>query len=414
MRAFFTLLMLATTLAVQAQTKYIISGKVLQEDSQVPIAGASVFVSNSSKGTISQPDGSFELVDVPFGRQQLIISSIGYTTVVIPYSHDELPIRLEVKMKRKPVELPSVTVEPDEVNGWEKWGKFFMENFIGTSANAAECKLKNPQAVRFKYSRKNNSLVVIADEPLIIENKALGYRLEYQLEEFNYSFKTRYLVYLGYPFFKDMYDSGHVARKMERNREKAYYGSMLHFMKSLYDNRLAYEGYEVRRLIKIENLEKKRIRAKIQANIDAQRASTGRRVTMNFDDSAQYINRILSQPDEFDMVMPPLLTADSVISIIPGSDEKRLFFNDHLLVVYKHEKEEEQYVIPGIGRPTKPANHQQSSIFLLNSSPVSIDEMGHHSPILDLISFGYWAWSEKVANLLPIDYKVRQPAYRVN
>lgn len=410
MRVFLLVLSVFMATLVTGQAKYIIKGKVISDNTREPISGASIFVSNSSKGTTSHADGSFELQDVPPGKHQLIVSLIGHTTMVIPYTNDDLPLQLEVKMKRKPVELASVTVEPDEANGWQKWGKFFMESFIGTTANAGECKLKNPQALRFKHSRKNGTLTVLADEPLIIENKALGYELEYQLEEFNFDFRSRYLVFLGYPLFRDMNDSGKTKAKWARNREKAYNGSLMHFMKSLYDNRVAEEGYQVRRLRKEQNVEKKRVRNGIQERLKAQRASVGRQNTIDFGDSTEYFNRILRQPDEFDVVSSDLLTADSLMTSTPGNEEKTLFFDDYLLVIYTHEKEEKEYLMPDLSSPKKLLGHQQSTIFLINQNPVNIDKRGNHSPILDLISFGYWAWSEKIANLLPIDYQVRQPA----
>lgn len=404
-----TLFAVAAAITAQPQTKFVIKGVVVQDKTNEPIAGASVFVTNSSRGTMSQADGSFELLDVPPGRHQLIISYIGYSTMVIPYTSEDLPMQLEVRMKRKPVELDPVTIEPDEANGWEKWGQFFIENFIGTSTNAADCKLKNPQALRFRFSRKKNTLTVVADEPLIIENRALGYELQYQLEEFTFDFQTRYLIYLGYPLFRDMDAKNRAKGKWDRSREKAYYGSMMHFMKSLYDNRLEQEGYEVRRLQKEENREKKRIRSQMQASIEAQRKS-GQKPVVNFGDSAEYARNILRQPDEFDIILPQILTADSLVAAT-GKEEKTLFFTDYLSVIYKHEREEPEYVRPGIGRPGRPANHQRSIIFLRGSGPVSIDSRGHYSPILEIISYGYWAWSEKIANLLPVDYEVKLSAW---
>jgi hypothetical protein len=45
------------------------------------------------------------------------------------------------------------------------------------------------------------------------------------------------------------------------NRAEAYYGSMMHFMRSLYRNKLIEEKFEVRKLIKLSSEEQKRVKA---------------------------------------------------------------------------------------------------------------------------------------------------------
>src|SRR5205085_2266189 len=121
--------------------------------------------------------------------------------------------------------------EPFEKDGWQKWGKFFTENFIGTSAFAQGCTIKNYKTLRFRLSKAKNTLTVIAAEPLQIENKALGYKIQYQLEEFSYSFRERVLLYLGYTLFDELKDNGPRKRQLQ-NRAQAYNGSIVHFMKS--------------------------------------------------------------------------------------------------------------------------------------------------------------------------------------
>ena len=193
MRPIFITLLFFIGLATQAQTNYTIKGRVVQDGTQTPVPGASIFISNSTKGTASAQDGSFELSDVPTGNHEVVISSIGYSTIVYAYKGADLPLYLDVRMKSKASELSAVVVEPDEVNGWERWGKFFLDNFIGTNIDAQNCKLLNRDVLRFKFSKKTNTLTVIADEQLLIENRSLGYNIKYQLEEFNFDFSGRML-----------------------------------------------------------------------------------------------------------------------------------------------------------------------------------------------------------------------------
>lgn len=71
---------------IQASAQHFIKGTVVNESTGAPIAGTSVFISNTSKGTVSNSNGYFELTDVPAGKHELVVSSIGYETNVFSFS----------------------------------------------------------------------------------------------------------------------------------------------------------------------------------------------------------------------------------------------------------------------------------------------------------------------------------------
>jgi hypothetical protein len=302
-----------------------------------------------------------------------------------------LPLRLKIELSAKAEELQTVIVEPYEKDGWEKWGKFFTENFIGTSDNAKDCKIKNYKALRFRNSKKKNQLTVTADEPLIIENRALGYKIQYQLEGFSYGFKDNMLLYFGYTLFDEL-NEGAAKKRELKNREKAYNGSIMHFMSSLYHNHLAEDGFEVKRLVKTPNLEKERVK-KIFA---------GQGLSKQSKDSSEYYEHILRQPDMLEEYGKPLLTADSLLTKA-DSINKRLYFNDYLYIVYKKEKEEPEY-LQHIHENRQPF-YQRSVVFLPNGNGVLMDVTGNYFMPQDFMSYGYWSWSEKIATMLPLDYR---------
>jgi len=402
MRPIITIFLLfITSAAAYAQTGYVIKGRITHDKTQTPVSGASIFISNSTRGTMSAQDGSFELTDVPTGKHDLVISCIGYSTVVYPYTGGDLPLQVDVKMKRKVSELSTVVVEPDEKDGWKKWGKFFMENFIGTNLDAQDCKVLNPEVLRFRFSKKNNTLTVIADEQLIIENQSLGYTIKYQMEEFNYSFGDRILKFTGYALFQDKIQGERLKRRWENSRERAYAGSIHHFMKSLYNNRLQEEGFEVRRMYKTPNTEKQRVRNILRESIRQQRETGKRDIAFFSVDSSEYYNMILRQPDEFQTVLPALLTADSLLSAGKTPDEKILFFKDFLFIEYKKEYEEEKYTREILRSPRQ--YYQRSTVVLPNLEPITVNKYGQYAPLFEFILHGYWAWSEKVASMLPLD-----------
>jgi hypothetical protein len=49
-----------------------------------------------------------------------------------------------------------------------------------------------------------------------------------------------------------------------------------------------------------------------------------------------------------------------------------------------------------------------SQIVLINGRPIEILANGSYYDPADLMSTGWWSWSEKMADLLPIDYKPEQ------
>jgi hypothetical protein len=383
-------LLYAAWAPASAQPTNSIKGKIINGETGSPIARASVFITNTSKGTVSNDAGNFELDNVPEGSYDLVVSCISFETQVYTYKASQLPLRIQIQLKPKADELQAVIIEPYEKNGWENWGKFFTENFIGESDNAKNCRIVNYQVLHFRNSKKKNLLTVTAEEPLIIENKALGYTIQYQLEGFSFDFSKKMLLYFGYTLFSDLNKKGPKPRQL-KNRQKAYNGSMAHFMRSCYSNRLQEEGFEVKRLVKTPNLEKARVR-----NIYREQRGTVSK------DSSDYYEGVLRQPDMFEHYGKDLLTADSLLTTI-DSLSKSLFFTDYLYITYKKAKEDQAYL--DFSNERRQPFYQRSVIFLINKNPVVIDAAGNYHMPQDLINYGYWSWSEKVASMLPIDYR---------
>lgn len=368
-----------------------------------PIPSASIFLSNTSVGTTANSQGNFELY-IPQGKHDLIVSSIGYETFNQTINTSDLQDFITIRLKLKAAELENITIEPYDKNGWQQWGKFFIENFIGTSAYAADCKIKNPQVLRFRNSKKNNELTVIALEPLIIENKALGYNIRFQLEVFSYKFKTNYRLYIGYPFFEPMKGNNTKQKRWEKKREEVYYGSMMHFMRSVYRNTFIQEGFEVKALQKVMNAEKQRVKEAYKRNISTTTMANGTLLIKPINqDSADYYNKILRQADYFDVVNNSLLPGDSIAYAV-NSTTAGLEFQNYLLIVYKNK------ITPIEYQKQFPENStaMMSQMTLINNRPIEIQANGSYYNPVDLLNSGYWGWSEKIAMMLPFDYKVKE------
>lgn len=99
------MLILALTLniAIAQNLTQTIRGKVVDADTKYPLPGASVVLleSEPQKGTSTNVDGTFELENVPVGRQDLQISFIGYETKTLSHlivkSGKELVLNVELQ-----------------------------------------------------------------------------------------------------------------------------------------------------------------------------------------------------------------------------------------------------------------------------------------------------------------------------
>src|SRR6187402_863245 len=115
-----------------AQTN-VLTGMIRDSANGKPLPGVSIFLNGTSKGTVSRNDGSFALQGFPEGRYQLIISAIGYATYVTEINSHNLPPSLKVSLHGTADELAAITIEPYLKDGWSKYGKTFLQYFIGTT-----------------------------------------------------------------------------------------------------------------------------------------------------------------------------------------------------------------------------------------------------------------------------------------
>jgi hypothetical protein len=120
----------------------------------------------------------------------------------------------------------------------------FKKAFLGTSANGKQCVILNPNVINF--TNKKGVLLADADEFLIIENKNLGYRIKYLLKDFGYNFTIGLALYNGETVFEEMQGDEKMKRQWAKNRLETYKGSMMHFLRSVYNNKLLAEGYYAR------------------------------------------------------------------------------------------------------------------------------------------------------------------------
>jgi hypothetical protein len=333
--------------------QFTVTGKVVDSTTKEPLFGASVFAQNTTSGTTTNREGEFSL-SLKSGGYELIVSFTGYKSREIRISNnDNNPLQIEMTKEEKAMEEVVIRSSNEVKDGWDKYGKFFLENFIGSTPNALQCALQNPEAVHFYYYKKSEKLKVLATEPIVISNQALGYNLRYQLDSFMYYYKTQVSSYRGYCFFSEMDSSFAQQRIWSANRKKAYDGSKLQFMRSYYDSTLNEDGYEIALLDSV------------------------------------YDKR-------FDVIKNPYDT--TYYGIYDSTHEVEVYYPRKISVTYKKKPEPEylkKFKLPlNVGS-------QISYVDLLDG--IEIKENGYFYDQKDWVSQGYWSW-KNLADLLPYDY----------
>jgi len=97
--------------ALAAQGTGTVSGRVVQEGTQQPIAAAQASILGLRIGAITNDDGTFRIINVPAGAQQLRVTQIGlkpHTQPVTVTAGDT--VRVDVVMTRAALELDQIVV----------------------------------------------------------------------------------------------------------------------------------------------------------------------------------------------------------------------------------------------------------------------------------------------------------------
>ncbi|MBS1653901.1 MAG: carboxypeptidase-like regulatory domain-containing protein [Bacteroidetes bacterium] len=351
-RLFFLLSILCVSIFTNAQ--FTVSATVIDSATREPLQGASVFCQNTTLGTTTNKQGTFSLELKP-GGYELIFSYTGYQTKQIRVSNTEA-VPSEIEMIKEDKSLGEVVIKSsNEVpDGWEKYGSFFIDNFIGTTPYASKCELKNHEVLKFYFLKRSNKLRVLATEPLLISNKALGYELRYQLDSFIYDYKNDLSKYRGYCLYTEM--DGTPAEKLQwaKNRMKTYAGSRLEFMRSYYDSTLAEDGYTIDMLDENSDLKFSRIK------------------------------------DPYDTTYYGGL--DSTMEI-------EVWYPRKFSVTYTKQKPEPEY----LKKMKMPKNVATQISYIEMLDAIAIKENGYYYDQKDWITQGYWSW-KNLADQLPYDY----------
>ena len=238
-KSLFFIVVVLVSLASFSQS---IKGNIKDSKTNEPIEGASVYFDNTTIGDISNMEGDFE---IPFNESintSLVISFLGYKKqVVAEYDPSK---SINIKLIEDVSTLNEVVIDSRDTWSRKKKLEQFKMQFLGFSDNSLSCKILNEEDIYLRYLENENMLVASTKKPIRIRNKNLGYNIEYDLQEFEIQYEissgslkintVSSVFYSGTTYYK----SDKVSNKILKKRRNTYYGSSLHFMRSLLYDKL--------------------------------------------------------------------------------------------------------------------------------------------------------------------------------
>ncbi|GHN02443.1 hypothetical protein WSM22_39320 [Cytophagales bacterium WSM2-2] len=237
------LLLLLTILVHTAFTQHFssIAGKVIDAKTNEPLHRANVYLGNTAISVSANENGYFELTLIPPGKYDFTASILGYKlfSTKMVFSGDSITDYV-IMLELAPIELEAVEVTAHKGKR-NRYYSQFVKSFLGITQNARKCEILNPYDI--VVDKVDNKIVAFSRKPIVIENKALGYKIYYELKEFKLDLFE--LTMSGIPRFEELVpETARQKNNWLKERDRAYYGSISHFLLSLKHNDLMRNYYE--------------------------------------------------------------------------------------------------------------------------------------------------------------------------
>ncbi len=354
---FFFLCSIFIQLAASAQ---VIKGLVQDAKTHEPLPFANVFLNNTTKGTVTDTKGEFLLRSIGEpGSYELVVSFVGYDSYKVKINISEKEIMsASIGLVPSKQELTNVDVKASRDKVWEKQLKRFEKVFLGDDKLADSCKILNPWVIDF-VQEKSGKMLAYAQEPIQIENKALGYSLFFYLKYF-WMDRTGYFIVGNVRFVEKQSVDEKEFMNWQINRKISYLKSRQHLFKAIIDQRIQGEGF---------------------------------RIYSDNNPSATTTIRSAMFKDNLGKVVFPY---DTTAIVAPGKDNTyKINLKGKVEVHYQNQR--------ALVRTYRDISYPVSWIRLNNNSVV-VNKDGYELNPTDVIVSGDMS-SDRVSRMLPLDYK---------
>jgi hypothetical protein len=347
-----------------ALAQFSIKGRILDGADKNTVPGATVFLANASVATATTADGTFTLNNVRSGQYELVVTMIGYDTYRQTILVNANMTLADLVLASKSIALNEVKIRPDP--DWERNYELFREEFLGSSEYAKKCKILNPELIDIHFDKTERKLTATSSDFIVIENKALGYKVKYLLSDFTKDYRNGYTYFAGTALFEDLAGKNGQQKTWAKNRLKVYEGSSMHFLRSVIANQVPEDGFTVLRLIRKVNPDYKGIMDK------------------------QYFQTLVTTP----------LSEADYVKLTDTQGLYALSFKDCLYVMYSKK--------PVKIKPTDVTDVSlATTTLILDQDMVLFDNNGIFIDPPTVTFDGAWGKS-RMAEMLPVDYEPAQ------
>ncbi len=218
-----------------------ITGTVREKGSGLPLPFANVFVNNTTIGSATDAAGRFRISGEFSTDIELVASFVGYVTEVKAISFRKKgEVQVDFDLAFNESNLTEIELKAKRDKSWDRDFRRFEEVFLALPDDPylSQIKIENPWVLEFeniKPKRGPNYLQASAGQPLKITNEALGYKIDYYLQDFR--LVRNGSMFYGQVFYLPTTSSAPAQLKdWEASREANYQSSLRHFNYSLLIN----------------------------------------------------------------------------------------------------------------------------------------------------------------------------------
>ena len=232
-------LLIPFTLSAQ---RYV-SGQIFDADTNEPVVGASVFISNTTIGGFTDGKGHYKLKISEQGTSQLTVSYMGYQSIFKDIEPGKTSLEFNFDLHININELQEFTVTAKSRHR-QSDVSLFWKTILGCNPSKRTIFVKNPETVYFHYNPDTRILKVTCREPLDLVNYETGYQIHYVLNYFTHDYNRNFSDWSNQFVFTELEpDNSKQKNNWDKKRRAVYNSSLVKFLKSLYSNSLRKDGF---------------------------------------------------------------------------------------------------------------------------------------------------------------------------
>jgi hypothetical protein len=246
MRQFFFLWFLLISGFSFSQT---ITGTVREKGSGLPLPFANVFVNNTTIGAATDIDGKFIIIGKIPDQFDLVTSFVGYNTVSFTINRKgKQSITQNFELELLEDNLTEIELKARRDKSWERNLNKFKEVFLAVPDDpyGKDIEILNPWVLDFSTVKPEegfNYTQATAQLPLQVVNNALGYQIDFYLQDFRMLRNAS--RFFGQAFYKDLTPDDSLSESIwSEGKELNYLNSVRHLALSLLLKNSGSQGFE--------------------------------------------------------------------------------------------------------------------------------------------------------------------------